>query len=227
MKINKASFDLSRIPLFWELNEDDLKRVYSLLKRKQFQEKGYSIIVEGQSGDAFYMVESGMLKVTRQHRDGRVKIINLLAEGDVFGEMALLDNVPRSATVVTMGPVSLLVLNKRDFIHLITDTSELALKIISTLSQRLRNSDAQIRELSFGTKDSRIASLFERLRTRFGVPDRRGVRIPFRLSQQDLADMSATRRETICRYIAHLKNHGLLIQDIHQQFIFPNKNPRD
>ncbi len=227
MKINRASFDLSLIPLFWELSEDDLKRVYPLLKRKQFQEKGYSIIVEGQSGDAFYMVESGMLKVTRQHRDGRVKIINLLTTGDVFGEMALLDDVPRSATVVTMEPVSLLVLNKRDFIHLITDTSELALKIISTLSQRLRNSDAQIRELSFGTKDNRIASLFERLQTRFGEPDARGIRIPFHLSQQDLADMSATRRETICRYIANLKNHGRLIQDENQHFIFLDKPLKD
>ncbi len=227
MKINKSSFDLSKIPLFAELSDEDLKRIYSLLKRKEYQEKGYSIITEGQSGDAFYMIESGMLKVTRQHRDGRIKIINLLTAGDVFGEMALLDDVPRSATVVTMEPTSLLVLNKRDFIHLITETSELALKIISTLSQRLRNSDEQIRELSFGTKDNRIESLFERLINRFGVPDRRGVRIPFHLSQQELADMSATRREIICRYLNDQKKRGLLAQNSDQHLIFLNENPKD
>ncbi|MCD4734031.1 Crp/Fnr family transcriptional regulator [bacterium] len=227
MKINKASFDLSEIPLFLELSDEELKRVYSLLKRKEYQEKGYAIIVEGHPGDAFYMIESGMLKVTRQHHDGRIKIINLLTTGDVFGEMALLDDVPRSATVVTMEPTSLLVLNKRDFIHLITETSELALKIISTLSQRLRNSDEQIRELSFGTKSNRIDSLFERLLNRFGVPDRRGIRIPFHLSQQELADMSATRRETICRHLNDLKDRGLLAQDKNQHLIFLNKNPMD
>jgi len=214
-----GEFNLRRIPLFSELSEAELERIYPLLKRRRFP-KGQTIIKEGEKGDVIYLIERGQVKVTRQSLDGREKILAILSDGSFFGELSVLDAMPRSATVEAMGNVELLTLHKDDFLSLLERIPAIAVKIIQVLSRRLRAADSQIEDLSFKTSREKIESMFEKLRDTHGVSDPRGVRLTISLTHQELADMAGCSRETVCRYIKELKDRGCITVDPDKHYVF-------
>ena len=95
---------LRAIPLFASLDEGDLTEIADLLIDRKFP-KGSVIFEDGSSGDYMYVIRSGEVKITKMSEDGREKILEILGEGEFFGEMALLDREPRSASVKTTRPV--------------------------------------------------------------------------------------------------------------------------
>lgn len=218
-----TEFDLKQIPLFSALDEGEIDRIYYLLKRKRFK-KGDIIITEGEKGDEFFVIETGQVKVTRRSLDGREKILDILSNGSFFGELAVLDRMPRSATVEAMSDVSSLTLHKDDFIPLLEQMPSLAIKIIKVLSQRLRDADSQIEDLTFKTSREKIESLFIRLRDYYGVPHSAGTKLTIQLTHQELADMAGCSRETVCRFVNELKNRDLLSIDRKRHYIFHEKN---
>ncbi|MBD3371373.1 MAG: cyclic nucleotide-binding domain-containing protein [Candidatus Coatesbacteria bacterium] len=214
-----TSFDLTRIPLFSALDERELERIYHLLKRKRYT-KGDIIITEGERGDEFFLIEHGQVKVTRRSLDGREKILDILSDGSFFGELAVLDKMPRSASVEAMGEVSILTLHKDDFLPILEQLPSLAIKIIKVLSQRLRDADSQIEDLTFKTSREKIESLFIRLRDYYGASHELGTRLTIQLTHQELADMAGCSRETVCRFVNELKNKNLLTIDKKRHYIF-------
>jgi CRP/FNR family cyclic AMP-dependent transcriptional regulator len=214
-----SSFNLKRIPLFSELSETELERIYPLLKRRRYP-KGHAVIKEGERGDVIYLIEKGQVKVKRQSLDGREKILDILSDGAFFGELSVLDEMPRSATVETMGDVSILTLHKNDFLRLLEELPPIAVKIIRVLSRRLRAADSQIEDLTFKSSREKIESMFIKLRDSHGVADHRGVRLAVSLTHQELADMAGCSRETVCRYVKELKDSGCLTVDDDKRYIF-------
>jgi CRP/FNR family cyclic AMP-dependent transcriptional regulator len=214
-----SSFNLKRIPLFSELSETELERIYPLLKRRRYP-KGHAVIKEGERGDVIYLIEKGQVKVKRQSLDGREKILDILSDGAFFGELSVLDEMPRSATVETMGDVSILTLHKNDFLRLFEELPPIAVKIIRVLSRRLRAADSQIEDLTFKSSREKIESMFIKLRDSHGVADHRGVRLAVSLTHQELADMAGCSRETVCRYVKELKDSGCLTVDDDKRYIF-------
>ena len=96
---SKEALDsLRRIPLFAAVGDDDLEGIAELLIERRIP-KGQTIVEEGLSGDYMYVIVDGQVKVTKLSGDGREKILGLLGPGDFFGEMSLLDNSVRSASV--------------------------------------------------------------------------------------------------------------------------------
>lgn len=216
------TFDLSVIPLFSSLDEHELQKIRGLLKRKRYR-KGDVIITEGERGDEFFLIEKGQVKVTRRSLDGREKILDILSDGSFFGELAVLDKMPRSASVEAMGDISSLTLHKEDFLPLLEQHSGLAIKIIQVLSQRLRDADSQIEDLTFKTSREKIESLFIRLRDYYGVEHEQGLRLTIQLTHQELADMAGCSRETVCRFVNELKAKDLLTVDKNRYYIFHRK----
>ncbi len=212
-------FNLTGIPLFCELAEAELERILPLLKRRRYG-KGHVIISEGERGDVFYLIEKGQVKVTRQSLDGREKILDILSDGSFFGELSILDEMPRSATVETMGSVSILTLHSDDFLRLLEELPQIAIKIIKVLSRRLRAADSQIEDLTFKTSREKIESMFIKLRDTHGVDDPRGTRLTISLTHQELADMAGCSRETVCRYVKELRRRGCLDVDEGKHYIF-------
>jgi CRP/FNR family cyclic AMP-dependent transcriptional regulator len=213
------AFDLYAIPLFSELAEGELERINPLLKRRQYK-KGHVIITEGERGDVIYLIEKGQVKVTRQSLDGREKILDILSDGAFFGELSVLDEMPRSATVEAMGSVSILTLHKDDFLRLLEEIPRIAIKIVKVLSRRLRAADSQIEDLTFKTSREKIESMFIKLRDAHGVKVPRGTRLTVSLTHQELADMAGCSRETVCRYLKELKRRGCITVDEDKRYVF-------
>ncbi len=200
---------LRSVPLFSRVGEADLDNVAELLIERRYP-KNSIIVEEGLTGDYMYVIRSGRVKVTKASDDGREKIMDFLESGAFFGEMALLDNAPRSASVRTLEPSVLAALSRRDFISLLRNSPDLALSLIQELTRRLRDTDEQATSVSFQRVQDRAKGLFARIARQDG--DLEDRRITPALTHQQIADMIGTSRETVTRAVKDLKESGWLEQ---------------
>jgi CRP-like cAMP-binding protein len=211
---------LRKIPLFAGVGDDDLEDVAAHLIERRFP-RNATIVEEGLPGDYMYVIREGRVKVTKLSDEGREKILQMLGEGAFFGEMALLDHAPRSATVKTLSPVRLLALSRADFLSVLRRSPDLAMAVIQELTRRLRETDEQASSLSFQRVKDRTRGLLRRMA---GGVDECGARITPPLTHQQIADMIGTSRETVTRVVKDLKQEGWLDQQ-GKRYLVPAGEP--
>lgn len=131
---------LARVPLFRDLNRKALERVERSARPRSFG-TGDEIVKEGEEGVGFYLITSGRVSVTRGGAH-----LNTLGAGDFFGEMALLDNHRRSATVTASEPTECIVLHRADFVAELRANPDLAVELLALMSRRLRELDEKLGE---------------------------------------------------------------------------------
>jgi len=134
---------LRTVPLFSELSEPDITSLGRLASRRRYP-KDTVVFFENEEGDFFFIIVDGRIKVTILGDDGREIILSMLGPGDFFGEMALLDNEPRSATAIAVEESELLSLHRTDFQGVIGDNPAISAALIKVLSTRLRRANHQI-----------------------------------------------------------------------------------
>ncbi len=130
--VEKVLF-LKSIDLFSQIPGEDLTQV-AMVSVEEAHEPGDEIFSEGEAGDALYLVLDGKVRVHKQDR-----VLAELGERECFGEMALLDAAPRSATVTALGDTNLLKISREDFQEIMSEKPEIAVGIIKVLTRRLRN----------------------------------------------------------------------------------------
>lgn len=130
--VEKVLF-LKSIDLFSQIPGEDLAQV-ALISQEENREQGEEIFAEGETGDALYLVLDGKVRVHRQER-----VIAELGERECFGEMAILDAAPRSATVTAISGTDLLKITREDFQEIMSEKPEIAMGIIKVLTRRLRD----------------------------------------------------------------------------------------
>jgi CRP/FNR family cyclic AMP-dependent transcriptional regulator len=212
----EALESLRAIPLFSRVGDADLESLASHLIERRYP-KHATIVEEGLPGDYMYVIREGRVKVTKASEDGREKIMNFFEGGDFFGEMSLLDQAPRSASVKTLQETRLLALSRKDFLRLLRSSPDLALAVIEELTRRLRETGEQASAMSFqGVKD-RTRGLLERIAR--DDPDA-GRRITPALTHQQIADMIGTSRETVTRAVKQLKDESWL-QQVGKRYVVP------
>jgi CRP-like cAMP-binding protein len=195
------SFEALRtVPLFREVPPAELRAIAQLVRERQFP-KGSLILSEGDTGDALYFIVRGQVKVTVVAEDGREVILSVLNAGAFFGEMALLDDEPRSAHVISMEDTALLQLRREDFRARLQHAPELAIALLRELSRRLRPADSTIASLMLLDVNGRIARLLLEL-AREDTPD--GNRITRRLTHAAIGQMVGASRETVSRAMRNL-----------------------
>ena len=218
---SKEALDsLRTIPLFAGVGDDDLESIAALLIERRIP-KGHTIVEEGLSGDYMYILSEGQVKVTKLSGDGREKILQLLGPGDFFGEMSLLDNSVRSASVKTLSETRILALSRSDFLKELRHNPDLAMAVIQELTHRVRQMDEQASSLSFQRVKERTQGLLVRLAKGTDErPDGRCATPP--LTHQQIADMIGTSRETVTRIVKRLKDEGWLAQEA-KQYLVPSE----
>jgi len=150
------------------------------------------------------------VKIVRMDDDGREVILSILGESDFFGEMAILDGLTRSASVVATTKSELFMIHRRDFLKLLNDYPMVAIALLRELTGRLRKADAQIKSLSLKDAAGRVANVVLQLADDIGMFRKGRVEIDELPLQQDLANMAGTSRETISRMIHKFIKKGYL-----------------
>ncbi|MCQ2102154.1 MAG: Crp/Fnr family transcriptional regulator [Fibrobacter sp.] len=206
---NNVAGLLKGVELFSELNEDQLAMLADLVVVQNFN-RDETVVLEGDdSMQALYLIASGSVQVYMTGVDGRETILSFLERGDFFGEMSLIDGEPRSASVRTVTDAQMMIIHRESFLTLIRQSPEISMALLSEMSKRLRKANKQIGSLSTMSVSGRVAG------TLLNLMEERGVRIHTdngtmvtvihnRPTQQQLADMSGTTRETVSRICSML-----------------------
>lgn len=160
----------------------------------------------GDPTDNVYFVLSGRLRVLVSDIEGREVILSMLGAGDLFGEIGVIDDNPRSATVVAVDSSDLVVFDKDDFRRCLADNFDITLAIMRSLAGRLRVADQRIESLALLDVYGRVARLLLEL-----AETRDGLKIvPSRLTKQDIAKMVGASREMVSRVMKGLTQQGLI-----------------
>jgi diguanylate cyclase (GGDEF)-like protein len=151
---------LARVPIFKEMDRSDLERIAAVTRTERFA-AGQEIVRIGDAGHSLYVVLEGSVVVVYPSRSADVELARLGA-GEFFGEMAILNDKPRSATVRAVSDVKVLALEKDDFTRTVVENPQLALKVMEALSVRIRNTDEQISGLSESALRDQLTGLLNR-----------------------------------------------------------------
>ncbi len=200
---------LREVPIFTELNDEDLNLIMEMTVRRAYP-KNTMIVIEEDRGDTLYIIESGSVKITRLDEEGREVILAILGSAEFFGEMALLDGQGRSANVMALEDTVLFTLHRRDFLDVLERFPSISIQLLREMTSRLRKSDQQIKSLSLSDAEHRIGIALHRFAEDMGI-FRMGQVIIKRLPyQQDIANMAGTSRETVSRMLKNLEKKGLV-----------------
>jgi len=199
-----AEATLNNVPLFSQLTPSDLQRVEELARERVYP-KNSVILFEDDPGDALYVVKQGQVKVVLIGEDGREVILSVLGEGQFFGEMALLDDEPRSAHVIAMEDSTLIVLRREDFQGILGQSPALALALLRELTRRLRRADEKVGSLVLLDVNGRVARMLLDMADEEG-----GDRITRRLTHHTIAQMIGSSRETVSRTMRELSDKGFI-----------------
>jgi CRP/FNR family cyclic AMP-dependent transcriptional regulator len=135
---------LKSVPLFASLDDTAARHLRSLLLVRNIKSKT-TIFRAGDNGDSLYLIESGRVRISVTDEDGKLLVLAELAQGDFFGEMALIDGKPRSADATVMEDAQLAVLSREDFLTFVRGNPDVAVEMISAVSHRLRRVDELLR----------------------------------------------------------------------------------
>jgi CRP-like cAMP-binding protein len=194
--------------LFEAADDRALEDVARNLRRRRFR-RAETIFHQGDPGDALHLVSSGAVKIVLPSLDGEEAIIATLRSGDFFGELALLDGAPRSATAVAVEPTETWTLPRDLFLSLLDRDKALRESLLAGIARELRRITGHVEELHFLDLAGRLASHLARL-AREADPGAREVRLDWPYTQSDLAAMIGGTRQSVNKLLAELVERGLV-----------------
>ncbi len=198
--MNTADF-LASVPLFRSLGPEVAN--FALMAREKSYPKGSVILFEDDPGDSLFVVREGRVKVVLVADDGREVILGILGVGEHFGELALIDDQPRSAHVVAMEDSTLLVLRRDDFRRRVEQSPQVAWALLVEMSRRLRRADDKIGSLVLLDVPGRIARVI------LDAADEGGKDfIEKPLTHQTIAHVIGASRETVSRAMREFVESG-------------------
>jgi CRP/FNR family cyclic AMP-dependent transcriptional regulator len=189
---------IRRVPLFRDFADDEVAGIAATVTDRTYSKHEF-VVREGDPGSTFFFLVTGSVSVCRIMPDGREMILAILKEGDFFGEMAMFDSSLRSASIKTLTDVEVGAIRYTDFLVLLDENPRIGRSLAIALSERLRAANALIAATTSQDIRARLASLLLNLSTQFGEPVDTGTRISLRLTNQEMANMIATTRETVNR----------------------------
>ncbi len=201
---------LAGTPLFAVLPPADLEELASASKIRLYQ-RGDVIFRKDDPGVTLFVIASGVVKISVSSAEGEEIILAILTAGQFFGEMALFDDLPRSADAEALETTELMSVLRDDLLNLLERRPRAAIiQLLKVLGQRLRATDELLQDAAFLDIPSRLAKRLIELAEAHGENTPEGMRITLRLTQQDLASMIGARRENVNRALAYYQSRGWL-----------------
>jgi CRP/FNR family cyclic AMP-dependent transcriptional regulator len=200
---------LKNIDIFSDLSPDEIKDFLASAQKKMYSH-GSIVIQRGDVGDIIYLILKGRVKVVLTHIEGREIILNVMKTGDYFGEMSVFDYMLRSATIIAEEDSEFLMISREALTNEIRKNPKIALKMLSNMSNKVREMNEQVNCLTNLDAKGRVAKTLLKLSKKAGVRIENGSHIIPRPLERDIADMSGTSRETVSRILTELKKNGII-----------------
>jgi CRP/FNR family transcriptional regulator, cyclic AMP receptor protein len=195
--------------LFGSLSVSDINELMPYARVVHYP-SGKEIFAKGAPGSSLMAVIEGIVRISSPSLAGREITLNLIHPGEVFGEIALLDGLERTADAIAMTDCELLVLSRREFMPFLERRPDICIKIIEILCHRLRNTSEQVEELSFWHLENRLAKALIRLAEESEGENSSVLPPNFSITQRQLANMVGGSREHVNRQLQSWRKAGFI-----------------
>jgi CRP/FNR family transcriptional regulator, cyclic AMP receptor protein len=189
--------------LFDKLNPKQMDRLVSCIVEKSVA-RGTVIFAKDDPGSSLFAIRKGTVKMTVPSVDGHDAVFNVMKDGDIFGEISLLDGQPRSTNAVAITDCEIFVIERRDFLPLVQEEPQIALKLAETLCARLRQTTQQAESLMFLHLPGRLAKALLRL----SALDGGACEPKIAITQKDLGNLIGLSRESTNRQLRLWERQG-------------------
>ncbi len=192
----------ARVPLLANLDVESLRELATVTRRRSYR-PGEIIFHRDDPGQVLFVIREGKVRIYISSPDGQEVTLAVFGPGDYFGDLALLDGHPRSASAITLEPVEVYALQRSDFINVVLRHPRIGIEVMTVLSRRLRQTDRMVEDLLFLDVHSRVAKKLLELAEQYGVQTPDGILIDMRLTQAELATLVGASRESVNKVIGY------------------------
>lgn len=203
---------LSEAPMFRGLDAIQLRALTNGSRPTTFA-SGHVFFEQGQQGDELYVILEGKVKVSQRAPDGREHLVTLRGPVESFGELSVLDPGPRIATATAMGDVCVEAIDGRRLRAWLAGNPDAGQRMLRVIARRIRRTDEFISELSLTDVPGRLANELLRLAQRFGVQEDGTMKVCHNLTQEDLAQLIGSSRETVNKALSDFCRRGWIRLD--------------
>ena len=201
LQLQKELTATSRVSIFSKLSPGDVEQLAKIVTHKKYGTDA-AVFFQGEPSDSLYMLLKGSVKVTGASEEGVEKILDILGPGEIFGEIAMLDGYPRSATVTTCEPTEMTSISRKDFQNFVASRPEILWKLMESLCERLRKTSGSMLEMSSKEVPYRLLAALHQLTEKYGQVAADGTcLISLKFGVQDLAAMVGSNREVVSRLL--------------------------
>jgi CRP-like cAMP-binding protein len=212
--------NLRSVNLFADLKDNELETISRILYVNTYH-RGQLIFQEGEDGNALFVVLKGRVKVCLYDEEGREYVLDVIGKDGFFGELALIDELPRSANAIAMEASDLLIVRRADFTKLLMENPSISVNILKVLAGRLRVADERIKWLAFLNVEGRILKYLLEIGSRLGIRMKDYIIIERGPSQIEIANSCGCSRETVSRMISSLVKKGVISVRRRQYTLYP------
>ena len=203
-------------PLFNSASPETLEQLQGIVVRHDYP-TNRAVLMEDSWGNAVYFIESGWVKV-RRHSGESVITLAILGKGDFFGEMAILDESPRSTDVIALSPVKLLSISAQQFIQILFNDSQLHHRMLQLMVKRLRQTNTRF-QLRHQPPAIKLAHTLVTLAQRYGLPSSAGLRM-LNVPQGDLANVADISVDDTQKIMEKLQDKAWIKTDQEEQSLY-------
>jgi len=190
-------------PLFACLSDDERRTLAHRMRAKRYT-RDEVVFHRDDAAGHLYVIVAGTVKVSLPDENGREVVVALERGGDAFGELALFDDSPRSATVTALTETEVLLLARRDFLDVLESNPQAMSRMLGLLAQMVRRSSARVEDLVFLDLPGRVAKCL------LDLSEIAGERREIELTQEDLASFVGATRVSVNRVLADLEKRGAI-----------------
>jgi len=201
--------NIKNVNLFSALEYNEIAEISRITTLKHYP-KGYMVFQEGDEGDTLYIIINGRIKVSLYDDEGREYILDIIGKDGFFGELSIIDDLPRSANIITIEDSEFLVIKKIDLLKLFMENPAIAISVLKTLSKRLRAADERIRGFAFLSVEGRILRYLTEIGEKTGIKIKNYLIIENGPTQIEIANSCGCSRETVSRMLKSLTQKGII-----------------
>jgi CRP/FNR family transcriptional regulator, cyclic AMP receptor protein len=172
--------------------------------------RGQRIYMEGDPSDQLFLLKVGVVKISTSASGQEETILAFLYPGDIFGELAMIEDSPRDHIATAHEDVVLCALSRDLLLRMAQDTPAVGYQITKVMGLRVKRFRTRIEELLCKSAQARVAHTLLDLASDYGIPDNEGILVPLRLNQSDLGNLVGLARETINTVLQDFKQRGLV-----------------
>ncbi|MCF6204255.1 MAG: Crp/Fnr family transcriptional regulator [Methylococcaceae bacterium] len=201
---------LAKNILFCKLTENELNKLLKLSTESSYT-KGQLIFQKGDAGDSLLAVLEGEVSISANSEDGKEIILNTIPQGEMFGEIACIDSVERSATATAVSHCTLLAINRNDFIPFLKTNPEIAIELLKALCLKLRDTSNRVETVGLLPVHIKLARFLLNASEKSGQKKANGLLLDWKKSQQVIGNEIGTSRESVNRLLNQWKKQKILL----------------